>query len=151
SAGGSVGASPAIRARVDRARRREPARRARCRSRMTQRAPRRNEPPCLQIRVGWGAATMDVAHLEPPRAFTRADLARDVEGAAAAGAVGDAPLVALDADGWPCLVVGDADGVAIRRAGAPLALDPGTLVELPGGARGVRLATGDAATIAVGA
>ena len=55
----------------------------------------RARPPCIQIRVTWGTSTMDVAHLERPRAFSLRDLRRACEPGVVPEALGDGALLAV--------------------------------------------------------
>lgn len=121
---------------------------------MTDEAPssHASSPPCIQIRVAWGSSTIEVAHLDRPRAFTVAELARACDGVTPAPDEDMPPLVDVDASGWPCLVLDrerevDVDGGCEAREAA------GDVVVLPrrtsdGRAlQGLRLAIGDTATI----
>lgn len=118
---------------------------------MTDQRPREGTSgaPCIQIRVAWGAATMDVAHLDPPRDFTLAELARACEpGVIPLETPAAGPLLELDGEGWPCLVERD-DGVELIGSTWAEREAAGDLVTLPSGLRGLRMAQGDRASIVV--
>lgn len=117
-------------------------------------------PPCIQIRVAWGSTTIDVAHLDPARReserarFTIRELVRACDGMAADAGDDAAPLVDVDATGWPCLVLA-ADreveldgGIAAREAAGDVVVLPRRSTDRSA-VRGLRLAIGDRATVRV--
>ncbi len=115
------------------------------------RAPRdATVKPCIQIRVAWGAATIDVAHLDPPRDFTLGELARVCE-PGAVPLTGDVAgrLVELDAGGWPCLVSREDSPAELVGASWSERDAAGDVVDMPAGGRGLRLREGDSASLSI--
>jgi Ca-activated chloride channel family protein len=110
-------------------------------------------PPTVQVRVSWGESTIDVAHLEPPRALTWGELAHACEPGALGATVAtksETTLLELDEDGWPCVVLPENVRVRTEPVSVAERIEQGALLTLPSGASGLRLAEGDRARVTLG-